>query len=92
MRFTPEGERYGFQVKLPDQEKGASEPQEEALRRAEETARTDWKIDFSRYRLVESSKSVLPGGRTDHTFVTSGKTNAFAKAVIAFGLLSAATS
>src|SRR5215475_10494961 len=54
VRFTPEGEPYGFFVKLPDQETGA---------------KTDWNIDFSHYKLVESSKSDRPGGRTDHTFV-----------------------
>jgi hypothetical protein len=69
VRFTPEGEPYGFRVKLPDQEKGASQTAEEALRIAEASAKNDWKIDFSQYQLVESSKDVLPGGRTDHIFV-----------------------
>src|SRR5262245_49537575 len=69
VRFTPEGEPYGFAVKLPDQEKGADKPVEEARRIAEETARSDWKIDFTNYSLVESSKDVRPGGRADHTFV-----------------------
>src|SRR5262245_50281139 len=69
VRFTPEGEPYGFRVKLPDQEKGASLPVDEARHLAEQTASSDWKIDFGRYQLVESSKEVRPGGRTDHTFV-----------------------
>src|SRR5262245_51782990 len=69
VRFTPEGEPYGFVVKLPDQEKGARKPVEEAQRIAEETARNEWKIDFGRYQLVESSKEDRPGGRTDHAFV-----------------------
>ncbi len=69
VRFTPEGEPYGFHVKLPDQEKGASKPVDEARRIAEETASSNWKIDFGRYQLAESSKEDRPGGRTDHTFV-----------------------
>jgi hypothetical protein len=69
LRFTPEGEPYGFRVKLPDQEKGSSLSVEEARRIAEEAAKNDWKIDFSRYQFVESSKDDRPGGRTDHTFV-----------------------
>ena len=56
-------------MKLPDQEKGESKPAEEARRIVEDSAKNDWKIDFSRYQLVESSKDVRPGGRTDHTFV-----------------------
>ena len=69
VRFTPEGEPYGFRVKLPDQEKGESKPPDEAQRIAEDSAKGVWKIDFSLYQLVESSKDVRPGGRTDHTFV-----------------------
>ena len=69
VRFTPEGDPYGFVVKLPDQEKGANIPVEQARRIAEESAANEWKIDFTRYQLVESSKELRPGGRADHTFV-----------------------
>jgi hypothetical protein len=69
VRFTPEGEPYGFVVKLPDQEKGVNTPVDEARRIAEEAAANEWKIDFTRYQLVESSKDLRPGGRADHTFV-----------------------
>src|SRR5215471_5612152 len=69
VRFTPEGNAYGFRLKLPDQEKGESKPREEAQRIAEATAKADWNIDFGRYQLVEASQDVRPGGRTDHTFV-----------------------
>src|SRR5881409_1060363 len=41
----------------------------EAQQTAETAAQRDWGIDFGRYRLVESSKDLKPGGRTDHTFV-----------------------
>src|SRR5215510_12346508 len=69
VRFTPEGEPYGFVVKLPDQEKGANRSVDEARRIAEEAAANEWNIDFTRYQLVEASQDVRPGGRTDHTFV-----------------------
>jgi hypothetical protein len=69
LRFTPEGEPYGFRVRLPDQEAGPSIATDAAKQLAETSARQDWHIDLSRYRLAESSKEVLPGGRTDHTFV-----------------------
>jgi hypothetical protein len=69
VRFTPEGAPYGFYVKLPEKEEGASKPAAEAQQIAETTAKSDWNIDFSRYQLVESSKENRPGGRTDHTFV-----------------------
>jgi hypothetical protein len=69
IRFTPEGEPYGFVVKLPDQEKGANTPVDEARRIAEEAAANEWRIDFTRYQLIESSKDLRPGGRADHTFV-----------------------
>jgi hypothetical protein len=69
VQFTPEGQPYGFHVKLPDQEKGASKPTAEARQIAESAAKTDWNIDFTHYDLAESSKDDRPGGRTDHTFV-----------------------
>ena len=69
IRFTPDGTPAGFFVRLPDQEPGATKAAEEAQQIAETTAARDWKVDFSRYRLIESSKDVKPGGRTDHTFV-----------------------
>src|SRR4051812_20089955 len=69
VRFTPEGQPYGFIVKLPEKEKGASIPAAQARQIAETAAAADWKIDFGRYQLVESSKDDRPGGRTDHAFV-----------------------
>src|ERR1041384_2673353 len=58
IRFTPDGIPEGFFVKLPDQEPGATKPVEESQQIAETTATRDWKVDFSRYRLIESSKDV----------------------------------
>ena len=69
VRFTPEGSPYGFLVRLPDQEAGASKTVDEARQIAESTATADWNIDLSRYRLIETSKDAKPGGRTDHAFV-----------------------
>ena len=69
VRFTPEGQPYGFVVKLPEKETGASLPGAQARQIAETAAAADWNIDFGRYKLVESSKDDRPGGRTDHAFV-----------------------
>src|SRR6266487_3860003 len=69
IRFTPDGTPYGFSVKLPEEERGDTRPEGEAQQIAETAAQRDWGIDFGRYRLVESSKDLKPGGRTDHTFV-----------------------
>src|SRR5438132_714888 len=69
IRFTPDGTPYGFSVKLPEEERGETRPEGEAQQIAETAAQRDWGIDFGRYRLVESSKDLKPGGRTDHTFV-----------------------
>src|SRR5438034_3049899 len=69
IRFTPDGVPYGFYVKLPDQEPGDTKAVSEAQQIAESAAQRDWNIDFGRYRVVESSKDVKPGGRTDHAFV-----------------------
>src|SRR5438132_1558500 len=69
IRFTPEGEAFGFRVQLPEQEAGDSISADVAQGNAETAARQDWNVDFNRYRLAESSKEIRPGGRTDHTFV-----------------------
>src|SRR5439155_11536712 len=69
IRFTPEGEPYGFRVYLPEQEAGPSIAVDAAQQIAETAAREQWNVDFSRYRLAESSKDTRPGGRTDHAFV-----------------------
>lgn len=69
IRFTPEGNFYGFSEKLPEDEPGASLPADSTQKIAEVVAAQDWGIDFSQYKRVEASKEVRPGGRTDHTFV-----------------------
>src|SRR5437762_9453235 len=64
IRFTPDGIPEGFSVKLPEEERGDTRPEGEAQQIAETAAQRDWSIDFGRYRLVESSKDLKPGGRT----------------------------
>jgi len=67
--FTPRGDPYGFAVKLPEREAGAALESDRAREIAEQSATRDWQIDLGKYRLVEQSKEVRPGGRIDHTFV-----------------------
>lgn len=69
IRFTPDGQRYGFVCKLPEKEAGASLKPDSARILAESTARQAWGIDFTPYQLVEKSQQVQPGGRVDHTLV-----------------------
>jgi hypothetical protein len=66
--FTPRGEPYGFVVKLPEREAGASLEADRAQVIAERGA-GEWKVDLSKYTIVEKSRDVRPGGRVDHTFV-----------------------
>ena len=67
--FTPQGDLYGFELKLPEKEKGAALTPEAAQAIAENAARQDWKIDLGKYQLAEKSQEIRPGKRVDHTFV-----------------------
>ena len=69
IQFTPKGDPYGFVVKLPEKDSGASLSPESARGIAESVATAEWKIDLKKYQLVEKSQEVRPSGRTDHTFV-----------------------
>ena len=69
IRFTSQGEPYGFVEKLPEDEPGASLISDSARTIAERAAGDHWRIDLSLYELVEASQELRPGGRTDHTFV-----------------------
>ena len=66
IRFKPDGTPYGFTRKLPETEPGAALDAEAARAIAERSARTDWQIDFSRYKLIEQSQSERPSHRIDH--------------------------
>ena len=69
VRFTPDGQPYGFVERLPEAEPGPSLSDDSALKIAETDAGEKWGIDLAGFRLVEKSQEVRPGGRTDHTFV-----------------------
>ncbi|TYB30845.1 MAG: CPBP family intramembrane metalloprotease [Candidatus Mcinerneyibacterium aminivorans] len=65
--FTPEGDFYQFTEKIPENEKGPSLKEKEALDIARES--TDkFGIKLASYELIESTKETMPSGRVDHTF------------------------
>jgi len=66
VRFKPDGTPYGFTRKLPETEPGAALDAQAARAVAEKSARDDWQIDFSRYRLIEQSQTERPSHRIDH--------------------------
>lgn len=67
--FTPAGQPYGFFEKIPENQPGASLTPDAARLIAERMVTNEWRVTLSDFQLVESSKEVMPGGRTDHTFV-----------------------
>src|SRR5262245_3926014 len=69
IRFTPRGDPYGFVVKLPENEPGATLEADSARTIADQSASNEWGIDLGKYQLEEKSQEVRPGGRVDHTFV-----------------------
>jgi hypothetical protein len=69
VRFRPDGSSYGFQLKVPEAERGAALDASAARAIAEARAREDWAIDFAPYKLIEQSDVRRSGGRVDHAFV-----------------------
>ena len=69
IRFRPDGAPYGFREKMPEDEPGASLDPETARALAENGVADGWDVKLGEYELVESSREVRAGGRTDHTFV-----------------------
>src|SRR6266550_9209795 len=69
LRFRPDGSPYGFQLKVPEADRGAALDASAARAIAEARAAGDWSIDFTPYKLLEQSEVRRPGGRVDHTFV-----------------------
>src|SRR5256886_10287169 len=69
LRFRPDGSPYGFQLKVPEAERGAALDGGAARAIAEARATGDWSIDFAPYKLLEQSEVRRSGGRVDHTFV-----------------------
>jgi hypothetical protein len=66
--FKPDGTPYGFVRKLPESAPGAVLDASAARAIAEKSARDDWQIDLSRYKLIEQSQKEQLSKRVDHTF------------------------
>ncbi len=67
VRFTPDGQPYGFVETLKEDAPGAALDAAEARRRAEADASARWRVDLSPFVLVEQGQERRPGGRVDHT-------------------------
>lgn len=73
VRFTPQGEPYGFHEKLPEDEPGPAIPSDSARVIAEQAALEFMEVDLENYELVETSEELQPGERLDHSFVYERK-------------------
>ena len=69
VRFTPAGERYGFRMRLAEDDPGTGNLDAVAARQAAAAAAAEWRVDLTEYVELESSQETLPGGRLDHTLV-----------------------
>ena len=67
LRFTPDGQPYGFVETLKEDAPGAALDAAAARRIAEEGAKR-WSVDLARFGLVEQGQDRRPSGRLDHTF------------------------
>ena len=67
--FTPQGEPYGFEVKLAETDTPGNLDISEARAFARKLAQKDWNISFDNYKEVEASKETTPQARIDHTFL-----------------------
>ncbi len=67
--FTPQGEPYGFQERLPETETGDLITFEQAQVTAEEFARNEFNVNLEEFELVETPKEEVLSGRVDYTFV-----------------------
>ena len=67
IRFTPDGQPYGFVETLKEDAPGAALDGAEARRRAEAEATARWNVDLAPFGLVEQGQERRPGGRIDHT-------------------------
>jgi hypothetical protein len=67
VRFTPDGQPYGFVETLKEDAPGAALAAAEARSRAEAEASARWRVDLSPFVLVEQGQERRQGGRVDHT-------------------------
>jgi hypothetical protein len=67
--YTPTGKLLSFYEKIPETEKGAALPRNEAQNMAETEAVQKWKLDLKPYKLIEAKADTKPNGRIDHSFV-----------------------
>ncbi len=65
--FTCDGKPYGFTQTLSKNAQGAKLEADQARAIAEHGA-SNWNVDLSHYKLIESAKEIMPSGRIDHTF------------------------
>ena len=65
--FTPDGKKYEFSIKLPEEQPGAALSKEQALKIVQQGIR-GWNVDLSNYQLVDYQNEVRVTGRIDHTF------------------------
>jgi Type II CAAX prenyl endopeptidase Rce1-like len=68
IRFTPDGQPYGFLERLKEDAPGPALPATDARRRAEADATARWRVDLAPFTLIEQGQERRPGGRVDHTF------------------------
>lgn len=67
--FTPQGDPYGFEIKLAENDNPGNLETTEARKLALQNAQKDWNVSFENYKEVETSKEETPQGRIDHTFL-----------------------
>lgn len=67
--FRPDGRAYGFRETVPEDEPGASLEPEAARALAEAAVASGWQVRLDEFELVEASRELRPGGRTDHSLV-----------------------
>jgi len=79
IQFTHEGKPYGFREVISENTPGAALDPQKAQEIAEKEAKTNWKINFDVYKLVEPSKEITPSKRVDHTFVYERKNRTIGK-------------
>jgi Type II CAAX prenyl endopeptidase Rce1-like len=68
VRFTPDGQPYGFVEKLREELPGATLAANAARKIAESAAASQWNIALGQFALVEQAQERRTGGRVDHTF------------------------